>query len=58
AKDIIGSGSDFSLKFLHECKNLLRKIPNGNAVLYQRAKETVDRYLREIGSGKKSSQLL
>ncbi len=45
ARDIAGSGSGFTYKFLHECQKLLRRIPKGDQQLYWQARNTVDQYL-------------
>lgn len=39
---------DFALVFLRECKALLKKITNGDAVLYQQAIDTVDEGIRHL----------
>ncbi|HUR66609.1 MAG TPA: HD domain-containing protein [Chitinophagaceae bacterium] len=46
SQDIVGSGDDFSQKFLQECKTVLKKIPKGNEVLYKEAVEAVERGLK------------
>jgi (p)ppGpp synthase/HD superfamily hydrolase len=45
AKDITGSGSEFTQKYLTECQKLLRRIPKGDQQLYWQAMNTVERCL-------------
>lgn len=40
--EIINYDTDFANLFLRECKAILKKIPNGNKQLYERAVKTVD----------------
>lgn len=40
--EIINHDADFANVFLRECKAILKKIPNGNKQLYERAVKTVD----------------
>jgi (p)ppGpp synthase/HD superfamily hydrolase len=48
AKDIIGSGDDFSRKFLLECRTNLRTMNKGHAGLYERAVDIVNEYLEKL----------
>ena len=48
SNDIAGSGDDFALKFLEECRELLKKIRSGNQELYTRAVSAVDAALRKL----------
>lgn len=45
---IAESGDDFALKFLQECKYLLKKMPAGNPELHQKAVQTVEAGLMKI----------
>jgi (p)ppGpp synthase/HD superfamily hydrolase len=40
---------DFSIVFLRECKNLLKKLNRGEPQLYQQTVEEVERRLKELG---------
>jgi (p)ppGpp synthase/HD superfamily hydrolase len=48
AKDIIGSGDDFSRKFLLECSTNLRTLNKGHAGLYEQAVRLVSEYLGKL----------
>jgi (p)ppGpp synthase/HD superfamily hydrolase len=48
AKDIIGSGDDFSQKFLFECRTNLRTMNKGHAGLYEQAVSLVNEYLGKL----------
>jgi (p)ppGpp synthase/HD superfamily hydrolase len=48
AKDIIGSGNDFSQKFLYECRTNLRTMNKGDAGLYEQAVQLVNEYLGKL----------
>lgn len=47
-REIVEHDADFAKVFLRECKSLLRVMPKGEEVLYQEAKETVDRCLQKL----------
>lgn len=46
--DISRQETDFALVYMRECKQLLQEIDKGNALLYHRAKQTVDDCLRQF----------
>jgi (p)ppGpp synthase/HD superfamily hydrolase len=47
-KEIATHDPEFAWVFLHECKMLLRRMPNGNIELLNQAKETVESCLRKV----------
>jgi (p)ppGpp synthase/HD superfamily hydrolase len=47
-ESIAASGDDFALKFLHECRYLLKKMTAGNPLLYHKAVETVEAELMKL----------
>jgi guanosine-3',5'-bis(diphosphate) 3'-pyrophosphohydrolase len=47
-KEIVVHDPEFAHVFLMECKMLLRRIPNGNAELYNTAMATVDHCLKQV----------
>lgn len=46
--EIINYDTDFAKVFLHECKNILKKIPKGNQQLYERVVKTVDQCIKQM----------
>jgi (p)ppGpp synthase/HD superfamily hydrolase len=47
-REIVVKDPEFAGLFLHECKMLLKKIPNGNATLYKEARDTVEDCLNKV----------
>lgn len=47
-REIVEHDPDFAKLFLCECKNLLTRMPDGNAALRQEAVETVNRCLQKV----------
>lgn len=46
--EIAHQDTDFAMVFLQECRALLKKMPKGNPILYERAVATVDAGIRHL----------